>query len=308
MVCKNISRTKDASYTKPLSDAGAVSALVKLLDVEKDLEDGSAELAALSLGRMGASDSMLVSKLIDCQGFDRLLQLLSTGCESARETAAKTLLYFADNREFAKLMTQVGGIAHVHTAMGFRGEDFDTCGTLLTIFIENSTAKDLGMSSIDRKLAKRNAELRNRVAVFREQRDDPQNRAKTPNVKRYLHVPRPTTVPDRQDLKSAGSSTFHPNEEWDQDMDDFDMMNGTNIPNLVPLDTAQPRSILTRGSVRTAGDATTADPTTADGRTTADGPRRVTFQNDDDSDDSDENGSDYDPRGRHHLPRIGKAD
>ena len=44
MVCKNISRSKDASYTKPLSDAGAVSALVKLLDVEKDLEDGSAEL------------------------------------------------------------------------------------------------------------------------------------------------------------------------------------------------------------------------------------------------------------------------
>jgi len=112
-ICKNISRTRDAHYCMPLAEAGAVSILVKLLAVEKDVEDGCAELAALSLGRMGAADARIMSKVVDYKGFDGLLQLLGTGCETARVTAAKTLLYFADNKEFAKLMVQVGGIAQV---------------------------------------------------------------------------------------------------------------------------------------------------------------------------------------------------
>jgi hypothetical protein len=112
-ICKNIARNRDPHYCTPLADAGAVNALVKLLSVDKDVEDGCAELAALSLGRMGASDARIMSKVVDCKGFDALLRLLGTGCESARVTAAKTLLYFADNKEFAKLMVQVGGIAQV---------------------------------------------------------------------------------------------------------------------------------------------------------------------------------------------------
>ena len=112
-ICKNIARSREAHYCTPLADAGAINALVRLLAVDKDVEDGCAELAALSLGRMGASDPRIMSKVVDYKGFDGLLQLLGTGCETARVTAAKTLLYFAENKEFAKLMVQVGGITQV---------------------------------------------------------------------------------------------------------------------------------------------------------------------------------------------------
>jgi len=141
-----------------------------------------------------------------------------------RVTAGKTLLYFANNKEFAKFMVQVGGITHVHAAMGFRDEAFELGEMLLTIFTENSTKKDTSMSAVDRKLAKRNAELRNRVSAVREVRDDPALREKTPKVRIFMHRPRPTTAPDRNDLQSAGSN-FEPDDELDIDDDDF--MNGT---------------------------------------------------------------------------------
>jgi hypothetical protein len=246
--------SRDPTYCRPLVEAGAISALVKLLKVEKDLEDGCAELAALALGRLGAADAMSASKLVDCKGFDGFLQLLATGCETARVTAAKALLYFSDNKEFAKLMVQVGGITYVHTAMGKRDEAFELCGSLLTVFTENSTKADSKMSSVDRKLAKRNAELRNRVAVMREIRDDPELREKTPNVNRFLHRPRPTTAPDRRDLQSAGSA-FAPDAEFDIDDDDF--MNNGGIPNLVPVSPSERPATgilisrgVTRGSTR----------------------------------------------------------
>lgn len=247
--------SQDPAYCRPLVEAGAISALVKLLKVEKDIKDGCAGLAALALGRLGAVDAISASRLVDNKGFDGLFQLLATGCEAARVTAAKTLLYFSDNKEFAKLMVQVCGIACVHAAMGFRDEAFDLCGSLLTVLTEYSTKSDSKMSSVDRKLAKRNAELRNRVAAMREIRDDPELREKTPNVNKFLHRPRPTTAPDRRELQSAGSN-FEPDVEFD--IDDDDLMNTSGIPNLVPVSASErpTTSILvygggvTRGSTR----------------------------------------------------------
>ena len=113
------------------------------------------------------------------------------------------------------------------------------------------------MSKLDRKLAKRNAEVRNRVGALREMRDDPALREKTPNVSRFMHRPRPTTAPDRKDLQSAGS-TFAPDD--DLDLEEFDAMNGSAIPNLVSIEppasptrplTGAPhgRSLSTRGSI-----------------------------------------------------------
>jgi hypothetical protein len=143
-------------------------------------------------------------------------------------------------------MVQLGGIGHVHSCMNTRDEAFELGGMLLTMFTENSSQKDSTMSKIDRKLAKRNAELRNEVAASRARRDDPSLRGdhsfrtvhcnhvpccshaettlavteKTPNVIKFLHRPRPTTAPDRKDLQSAGSN-YEPLEEYDIDDDDF---------------------------------------------------------------------------------------
>lgn len=112
------------------------------------------------------------------------------------------------------------------------------------------------MSKLDRKLAKRNAELRNRVGILRDMRDDPALREKTPNVRRFMHRPRPTTAPDRKDLQSAGSN-FAPDDELD--LEDYDVMNGAAIPNMVHVDpptsarpmTGMPHrsSLSTRGSI-----------------------------------------------------------
>jgi hypothetical protein len=127
--------------------------------------------------------------------------------------------------------------------------------SLLAIFIENATKKDSYMSKLDRKLAKRNAEVRNRVGVLRDMRDDPALREKTPNVSRFMHRPRPRTAPDRKDLQSAGSN-FAPDDELD--LEDYDDMNGAAIPNLVHVEppiSARPmtgmphRTLSTRGSI-----------------------------------------------------------
>ena len=89
MVCKNISKSKEAYYCKPLVEAGVLKALVKCLYIEREVPDGCAELALLALARMSASDVHITSKMVDVKGFDGMLQLLSSGAYSQQSCLAK---------------------------------------------------------------------------------------------------------------------------------------------------------------------------------------------------------------------------
>ena len=297
-VCKNVSRSQQAVYCKPFVEAHALRALVNLLDHEKEVEDGCAEMAVLALARFAASDTDITTKMVDSKGFDSMLQLLANGCPSARVTVAKTLLYFADNKDFAKLMVQAGGIGCVHKCMGERDDSFELAGMLLTIFTDNSKKEDLGMSKVDRKLAKKNAATRAQVAEIRYRRDDPANRTKTPNVFKFMHRPRPTTAPDRRDLHSSGS-TFEPGDHFD-DADDDGIMNGNGIPALLPPISASTDAMRPTTGVRFATGTARAgilmrggarSPDTDAGRASTAASRRVTFGQIDDHDESDSSDS-----------------